>query len=119
MDKAEVFMTNRLTYRKEINVNWKRNGQGSATVLSTFVEQCVAMKFRCRGAKTDTSGWRQVEGVIAERHISRKLNRKDLHGCRRDTGIPVRPGNNGHILSIKVRQIAGVTEADRMNIDPL
>ena len=56
----------------------KRSGKTTVCLLSCSVQLWL---MRGRGAKKGESVWRQCEGVMADRHISRKLKGKLLGGC--------------------------------------
>ena len=49
----------------------------------------------CRRAQAGANAWRAVDGVTADRRISKRLNGKFMSTCVH-TGMPVRNGNLGN-----------------------
>ena len=49
----------------------------------------------CRKVHAEANAWRAVEGVVADRRISKRLNLGQCHEHLCHTGMPARNGNFG------------------------
>ena len=79
-----------------------------------------------RRVQAGTNAWRQVEGVMYDRHISKKLKGKVLGACVTPLyGLETLPVTEKHQHRLKVcennwvSRIAGVKRVDRRRMDEL
>ena len=101
--------------------------------MSTFRSRTKTHLFRSetevrRRVQAGANAWRQVEGVMSDRHISKKLKGKVLGACVTPAllyGLETLPVSEKHQHRLQVcdnnwvRRIAGVKRVDRSRMDEL